>query len=35
MEYRARVIGARLQIARGSERGTVVRVLRDGAPAAG
>ncbi len=29
MEYRARVIGARLQVERGAERGTVVRVLRD------
>jgi signal transduction histidine kinase len=35
MEYRARVIGARLRIARGPERGTVVRVVRDGAPGPG
>jgi signal transduction histidine kinase len=29
MEYRARVIGARLQVERGRERGTVVRVTRE------
>jgi signal transduction histidine kinase len=36
MEYRARVLGARLQVERGPDRGTVVRVIRDGAaPASG
>jgi signal transduction histidine kinase len=29
MEYRARVIGARLQVERGPDRGTVVRVVRE------
>jgi signal transduction histidine kinase len=32
MEYRARVIGARLQVERGPERGTVVRVIREVRP---
>lgn len=32
MEYRARVIGARLQVRRGPERGTVVRVIREVRP---
>ena len=31
MDYRARVIGARLRVERGPEQGTVVRVSRDGA----